>query len=292
MRLLIVSCCILTAVPMCANGQNARNNAELTTSAAFLTQLEDTSTLQSTDVTDELSRSLLPFKRFKRLRYSTIRSYHSRTLTQFKKLYPQKLFSIDVERHIHPYSGLLNIENPELHAVPYMLITPETFSDSGLRFETLQTTYKRAVIHGLRVTATVKEIFQQLPTNSLFMPYVPDVNARVLGFTHAQLILPLSQNIEAANVFDYNGLQKWSRHSRYAQHDQTKRPIQLTNWSHAAGDKYAVSAHPDFALESMDRNKKIVMTFFLWNRSTKRALGKEKIPGLPDFIFQIVQLPK
>ena len=122
------------------------------------------------------------------------------------------------------------------------------------------------------------------------MPYLPDVNARVLGFTHGQLISSLSKNIEAADMFDYNGLQDWSRHSRYRRYDQVQRPIALTNWAHAAGSSYAVSAHPDFAVRGIDRKKTVVMTYFFWNRDKKSRLGG-KNADLPHFIFQIVQIP-
>ena len=118
-------------------------------------------------------------------------------------------------------------------------------------------------------------------------PYITTLNARNLGFTHAQLISELSPNVVPSALFEYNGLHHWSRHNRYRKDDQINGPIELTNYSHPAGSWYVVSTHPDFALSLENyRKQSAVMTFFLWKK------GNAKKRRLPDFIQQIEYLPR
>lgn len=281
--------CLLLVAPAC--GQNKQSSNIPAVSQSFLEHLQDAGNIQVTDVSGKLQPKLSPYSRFSRMSYPALRNYYSRVLSQFEKLFPKNSFSIDIEKYLTSYSGSLNLEVPELHALPFIPITPETFSDKNLQFETLQTDYNDSIVHGLRVTGRIKNVFKTMPTKSLFMPYIPDVNARVLGFSHAQLLLPLSENLKTADIFDYNGLHDWSKHNRYKQKDQQSQPIALTNWAHSAGSTYAVSSHPDFALEGIDRKKKVTMTFFLWNHSKLNKENSDEKGSIPHFIFQIIQLP-
>jgi hypothetical protein len=110
-----------------------------------------------------------------------------------------------------------------------------------------------------------------------------------MGFQSGQLILELSPNTAASEMFDYNGLKKWTEHLRYAQTDQVTRPIALTNFAHLAGGVFTISEHPDFSLAAEDIRSPATFTFFLWKSAgySGRSGRSFSEKGLPDFIFQL-----
>ena len=252
----------------------------------LISHLSDTTSIRSSQFPAQLQQALRPFDPSKAQQYSEVTDFYTSVLKVFAGQYPDGLFDIDPKRALQPYRGRKIIEVPEVHAFPFIPITPLSYVKPSLQFQKLTISFDGRIIHGLEVTTLINQSWRQLPVgNKIDELYVPDVNARVLGFTHAQLIPALSNNVEAASVFNYNGIQQWSTHQHYKQNDQVNRPIRLTNYAHATGDRFAISAHPDFALTLPDAlSEGAVLTFFLWNAN--QSANTRKKNTLPDFVYR------
>ena len=208
------------------------------------------------------------------------------------KLYPAGTLSFNTFLVLKSFSGAKTTFFIPSWYLPYMLINAPVYDEKSIRYEKLSVTVAKKKVFGLRMRAKIEPMLKRRNAKQLLqLMYIEDINARLLGFSHAQLMLPLSKNVEPAKKFRYNAFLDWSKHKRYKMNDQISRPIELTNFCHARGGDYLTSDHPDFALHIADYDKKASrLTFFLWKKDllTKfigRYVAQEK--GLPDFIFQI-----
>ena len=255
----------------------------------FTAHLQSPDALKEKPFESRLQERLVPFAKMRRGSFANLERYYQHLLELFSKEYPDGSFNIHLYGALYSFSDTKKFEVPEVHAVPFMPISLLSYDDGDLKFEKLQTEYGNKTIHGLRIITSVSNRYLKLPGPRLNELYMPDINARMLGFNHGQLILDLSDNVQAGDKFEYNGFRKWSEHQRYRRFDQVESPIPLTNFAHETGKRYAVSAHPDFSVQCPNfREQTVKMTFFLW----KTVYTDQAKNMLPDFIYQIYLHPK
>lgn len=225
------------------------------------------------------------FVRGQGISYSRIQRHYEADLT---KCLPRE-FTRDLRKTVSsvltPYSGTLDLTSAETLSSPCLLITVEGQDPASVAIERFDTEFQGRTIPVLRASTRMKQVYSRLPVSDLDHYYVPDISAHAAGFLYGQLILDLSQNVETAKAFDYNGVRPWSEHNALKENDQIEHPIQLSNFSHSMGSLYVISAHPDFALTTKKyRTEKAVLSFFLWR--------DEPMAGaLPDLLYQLVLLP-
>lgn len=266
---------------------------------SLLADFRDTEKTTVRDVTPQLKRLLAPPKLFERMprTYSSLKAYYRRSLRAFTALYPGTLFpEPSIKTGLQEYKGKLSLTSFDVFYIPFAPIVPEvTLNLNDLQFYQTATKAGGKTIHGLTVKSSLPVDSPPISRTTgviyrLTMAYIASVNARVMGFSHAQLIPELSRSITTSEQFEYNGLRPWSQHSRYKQSDQIERPIRLTNYAHQAGTQFNISSHPDFALTARFIEKQgVLMTFFLWKPEAK-VLGFN-VPlqpsGPPDFVFRL-----
>jgi hypothetical protein len=266
---------------------------------SWISDLSEAENTKVSDVTSQLKPLLAAPKIFERnpRSYSRLSFYYKRALRAFTALYPKSLFpETSIEAGLSEYKGKLSLTSYDVFFIPFAPIVPEaSLNLNDLRFFKTATIVDGDTIHGFTIESSLPSNSPPIARNvnvihRLTMAYIATVNAKVLGFSHAQLIPELSRGITSADRFEYNGLRPWSEHSRYKQNDQLEQPIRLTNYAHQAGSQFNISSHPDFALSARFVGEEAVrMTFFLWRAKTK-VLGFD-IPvqpsGPPDFVFRI-----
>ena len=222
-------------------------------------------------------------RRMKALSFADIKRRYKAAFREFTQSYPE-FSSRDPEfGAIENYKGDLNLIDPEVFGSPFLLITPIGFDHEATTLLRSELRLKdkagnNRTIPVLTVRSAVSKQLRSAPIDSFLEPYLPTINARVFGFTHAQLIPELSAQVEPSAQFDYNGLKDWSQHSRLKRFDQVSMPIALTNFAHQNGNRLAISAHPDFSVGITSFRKETTrMTFFLW---------RSNVEGMPDLIYQ------
>jgi hypothetical protein len=222
-------------------------------------------------------------RRMKSMSVADLKRRYKAAFREFTQSYPEFSSREPEFGAIENYKGDLDLIDPEVYGSPFLLITPIGFDHDAttlLRSEMRlkDKTGNTRTIPVLTVRSAVEKRLRSSPINSFLEPYLPTVNARVFGFTHAQLIPELSAKVEPSAMFDYNGLKDWSQHSRLKRLDQVTKPIALTNFAHRNGNRLAISAHPDFSVAvTAFRQETARMTFFLW---------RTNVEGLPDLIYQ------
>lgn len=230
----------------------------------------------------------------KRFGFSWLERYYRKSFDVLREKFPEGTFQFDFSP-VQKFSGEVISGAPDTFLFPALAIVPEgAYIPADLKFEILKISAAGKEIPGLRVSARinpglVKALQMQKTKGPFFIPYLPDVNARILGFQSAQIVIEASRNVGTADVFDYNGLLSWKDHSRYERVDQASGPISLTNIAHTVGESLVISSHPDFALKLLDINTPARLTFFLWKRPGYSGKGSSPIrfPGVPDFVFSV-----
>lgn len=263
------------------------------------TALRDSSRVKLTDITTKLAPFLPEPGRFARtpIAWESLKQHYEKQLRVLSAEYPAGTFQVDLARALESYSGDRLLGSSAIHRAAFIPIGPEEFNEREIKTQTLAVTVGNETVRGLRIELGLPygippELAKQVLTYSQDFTYVPTVNARVLGYTHAQLILPLSDGVEPSPQFEYNGLHDWSEHGRYRQWDQINGPIRLTNVAHPAGsDEFNISSHPDFAVKiSGPTARSALITFFLWRE--KLPLGRLGLVTFdkqkPDFILQLL----
>ena len=279
------------------------NSAARSTELPLVEFLKDESHIKYTEITPLFQRTLANPEQFSKKTHSfkQLSEYYERNLKVFSGLYPKDLFHIDLSQSFTPYDGALNLGSFTVHFLPMVPISPEDFNQHEVALSKLEADFQGQKIYGLRFVTALElnmppaEVTSRLREFRIDLGYLADVNAKALGFGYGQLILPLSDYVEPALHFEYNGQHDWSEHSRYTRTDQVSRPIDLTNWAHQAGEKdYNISSHPDFAITlKPPPAAPAKMTFFLWKEQNGlvKFLSKPPKERLPDFILQIVFEP-
>lgn len=260
--------------------------------SAFVQYISQDERIQSEDITESLP-PLLPLAELLRgWSYEEVSDSLERRFKQVTALYPAGVLSEMDRSQLRQFKGKHQIYFPLTFAAPILLFCPvllDRLADlSSIRGERLRVIYQGHTVYGLRVGAELTKPDARAEDS---LSYIEDLNARLAGFTHGQLIEELSENIKAAEQFDYNGPRPWSEHQRYGPLDQFQAPLRLTNYAHGMGGKYVISKHPDFSLEPTSKEAtELKMTFFLWRESyfnTMLSYMGKTTKRLPDFIFQI-----
>jgi hypothetical protein len=293
----IIICGLFFSLTTYCNAQDSP--AGTSAQKGWISEFKKPENTKESDITPQLKKLLAPPKLFERHKraYPSLRFYYKRAIRAFTALYPAGLFpKPSIETGLQEYEGKLSLTSYDVFFVPFAPIVPEvSLNLNDLQFFKTATRVDSKTIYGLTLKSSLPSESPSISRNvnviyRLTMAYIATVNARILGFSHAQLIPELSRGITSANQFEYNGLRPWSEHSRYKQEDQLQGPIRLTNYAHQAGSQLNISSHPDFALTArfIERNG-VLMTFFLWLPEAK-VLGFN-VPiqptGPPDFVFRI-----
>lgn len=250
----------------------------------FIQHLKEPHALTEQEISNKVNRRMRVLQKGSTLAHSRLTTYYKRVLGACASEFPSGTLETVPERTLRKYSGTLKLEEPETFGIPCMLISPRASSAKNLKFFKLETRYQNRTIYGLRVEAHVRSPYRYMPMHDLVQSYIPDVNARAAGFTHGRVMLELSENLDVADFFSYNGKRQWSEHERYAARDQVEKQIELTNWAHAASGRYVISSHPDFSLVFQNyKREPALITTFLWRDAAQDRL--------PDFVFQLVLSP-
>lgn len=249
------------------------------------------------DITAAATRFRSSLESFEReqFTYEQVAGYYRSNLQSLAEQFPEGTFRVNTEV-LAPFSGKASLGSPPVYIAPFVLLSPENyFNPSDLKVLKLRVDFQGKSLYGLRVSGKLidelrQEMVAQGGNQPLGLPYVASLNARLLGFTHAQLIPEASENVTPARMFDYNGLLPWEKHNRYRRTDQISKPLLLTNVAHMAGPAFNISDHPDFAFEvdSPDEHQSM-LTFFLWHREASSFNGSQRV--VPDFIFQLLVTP-
>lgn len=248
------------------------------------------------EVTEELGPVLTSAFEFLKRQWShkELVEYYAKTAGAISKTIPGLTLSSDIHSVLQPYSGSLNLSSYDVHSVPFFLIVPErSFHPGPFRFFKLGFRLDKERIPGLRVSA--KRISSNAfglqreaaaGLEALSFPFIATLNARAFGFTAAAFVPELSApQFSPSAQFEYLGLKNWENHNRLKPTDQLRRLIRLSNFAHQAGERYVISTHPDFALQTdVAKTDKALLTFFLWESEPGAAINKSE---LPDFVFQI-----
>ncbi len=258
----------------------------------FVESCRDPKSITASDVTNSLP-GLAPPPSDERFTHAHVLSHYKRYFSALQKQFPDGTLSFSSGRILKGYEGAKTLNNIPSYFLPYMLFNAPLYSPDSIRFEKLEITHNHKTIYGLRMTTKLNPLFRHHSPNQIpVLLYIEDLNARIFGFTHAQVIAKLSQNVEPAAKFLYNDVIDWRNHKRYGKEDQFSRPIELTNYAHDIGNDYLVSDHPDFALHFLSyADQPVTVTFFLWRNDIFSSLFSRLAtlpPRLPDFVFQLV----
>lgn len=235
-----------------------------------------------TPLSSEVQQCIKDIADFREATYLQLRRRYQRFAKRAATEFPETIASADLGV-LGKFWGTKQLEDPEVYACPLLLISPYNFEAEGsvLLKQDIEVGTVRLPLLVFR-SAAAKEAHQSRASRML-EPSLRTVNARVMGFRYAQLIMPLSKNAAPAAKFNYNGLRNWSQHNRLAQEDQINKPIALSNHAHSSDSRYLISTHPDFALELQSfLTEEVHMTFFLW---------REKPSAIPDLVYRIEYLP-
>lgn len=255
--------------------------------------------LQATDITAELPKPVPAKSLNRRWSYDEIEASYNQRLQALINLYPRGTFDLSLSRVLGSFSGKERIGFFPAFAAPFLLLAPDGIDPRSLRAYKLKLSFEGTTIYGLRVTGVLHHFFRSLiKRQPPFGPfrYTDNLNARMLGFTHAQVIAELSKNVRPSTQFDYNGPRDWSTHERLKPSDQFEQPIALTNIAHETGHGYVISRHPDFSMDAAGiDSEEVRITFFLWREGRVASLVHRFGSGpqrLPDFVYQFVLQPK
>ena len=251
--------------------------------------IADESNLTITDVTPQIGKRLIdPHKmRVTPFSYDELLDYYRRQLTLWQRTFPERSIRIVAESVLGRFRDKTHLSMSEAFRIPFAPISADIDEPMLTNFFKITGTYKGKKILGMRTKILLLRAPKELCPQTIFLQYMPDINARMLGYSHAQLIPELSENVMPAFAFEYNGLHSWKEHSRLKERDQLSHPIALTNFAHL-GRSYVVSGHPDFSLmlESYEAPS-ARMTFFLWRAETKITAKPPDLETPPDFVYQI-----
>lgn len=228
--------------------------------------------------------------------YFEVVAYYQSALTTLNDWFPGVGFEYRGIFVLEPYFGSRAMSHFTPASNPKLLLHTPALEAPEMTYRRIAVTIKDKTIPGLEVRTYLHPFYiQKFPRPIYDLLYISTINARVFGFTHGQVILPLSKNVEPGPEFEYNGPRKWKHHKRYQRNDQVEKAIPLTNHAHSSSGDYLVSDHPDFALAFKEfANHEVVVTFYLWHTIALPGLQKSKMldsPPLPDFIFQYRVVP-
>ena len=229
----------------------------------------------------------------KKSTYLELVKYYQSFAQILKRWFPGSEIEYSGLTTLEPYFGSRDISQFSVVTNPLLLIHAPVLNAEENKYVGLEVEYQGKKISGLRVETRLPGFLKSEKNYPLYdFYYLADVNARVFGFTHGQVIAALSNGVNESKEFDYNGARPWSKHKRYKARDQIDKPIALTNYGHSSKKTYYyVSDHPDFALECLGcANKDVVMTWFFWREGFVASMRKESVAPpkrIPDFIFQV-----
>ncbi|OGR00503.1 MAG: hypothetical protein A2284_19060 [Deltaproteobacteria bacterium RIFOXYA12_FULL_61_11] len=222
--------------------------------------------------------------------YQELVEYYELHLGRFTAAYPADTFDLDLGRALTSFSGFADFVWAEAHALPMQPLSVLVFDPDDLHFERLVLDCAGGSVQGLRLTTRVNPVYFDTWANRYIsdLAYVPDVNARMLGFRSARIVSELSAQVTAAEQFYYNGLHDWDTHGSLDADDQFERAVGLTNYLHLDGvGNYVVSYQPDFAISfPKEPQTPVVLTVFLWRDVPTDPLA------VPDFVYQLRVLPR
>lgn len=259
------------------------------TPEGFRAFIANDANLTVTDVTARLGRKLHEQRamRFRPISYAEIVDYYRLQLTLWQRVFRELSIRGDIAKVLGKFSGQTTLSMSETFRIPFAPISADIDEPFETNFYKLEGRYQDQPFLGMRTKITLLRAPRELCPQTLYLSYMPDINARMLGFSHAQLIPELSLNVMPAFAFEYNGLHHWEKHSTLKEHDQLRRPIPLTNFAHL-GRTYVVSGHPDFSLMLEDYEApKAILTFFLWRAERKITAPNADLMAPPDFVYQI-----
>lgn len=249
----------------------------------FALQFSAPGAVTATDITEPVSRRVTAEQKFRPTLFSfnDLLYYYESNLSVLKRLYPAGTFSIDPRQGLQSYSGSLQMEMDDVFRLPFLPISPIIDEPFDLNVQQLETEYEGRKVPGMRARVTRNRPATQTCPNTNFFVYMPDINAKILGFSYARFVPELSENVITNQFFHYNALLPWSAHSRLKREDQVQG-VALSNFAHAGPASYVISAHPDFALDIYDPSVQLsLMTFYLWKKEPPSP------DSTPDFVYQI-----
>ncbi len=259
------------------------------TPQGFRAFLANDNNISVIDITSRISRKLLDQRqmRFQPFSYSEISDYYKLQLTMWQRLYPELSIRFQMGSVMGMFRGKILLSMSETFRIPFAPISADIDEPFDEYFYKLQGRYNGKPVLGMRSKFVLARAPKELCPQTLYLSYMPDINARMLGFSHGQLIPELSSNVMPAFAFEYNGLNHWDKHASLAERDQLTRPIPLTNFAHL-GRTYVISGHPDFSLMLEDyEGPPARMTFFLWRPERQIATQKVDLEAVPDFVYQV-----
>lgn len=279
----IGACTDRAALLRARKAKGEKVDLEVPPKVGFALQFDKPGAVTATNITEPLMRRVTVEQRFKPtlFTFNDLIYYYDSNLSVLKRLYPPDTFAIDPRRAIQQFSGSLQLEMDDVFRLPFLPITPILDEPFDLTVHQLETEYEGKKIPGMRARLIRNRPAVQTCPNTNFFVYIPDLNARVLGFTFGRFVPELSDNIVTNQFFHYNAVLPWSAHSRLKQEDQAKTGVELTNFAHPGAATYLISAHPDFALDIYDPAVQLsTMTFYLWKKPPPTPTAT------PDFVYQ------
>lgn len=288
-RLLLVAAALLV---LAAGSYGAARWSRQGSLSAFTAHLESKPEKSYEEITPSLLPVLQHQRSYQFRTFQEIRDHYLRYFQTLAANYPAGTFTFRTFRILQSFSGRKTIDSVTSYFTPYYLLCAQVYDPDRIRYDRFQVSFRERTIQGLRITSVIHPLLLR-SSGTVLAPllYTQDINARIFGFTHAQLIPSLSQNARPAEQFRYNELQTWEKHRRYRQLDQVSAPLRMTNYAHGRGDHYLVSDHPDFAIELENyRTAAAVLTFFLWDRGLLGTQIGRMVPlpeQLPDFILEL-----
>lgn len=228
--------------------------------------------------------------------YLALRAHYSRAVALMQAHFPEISFNAEILRVLRPYLGKRDVFAFTAAPYPFYLFYSAVMPGRPSSYQRLEARCGEKPVLGLRISTSLDAVYyQREPAVVEDLRYFSSSNARIFGFTHAQLILPLSTGVRTADTFRYNGFLPWSKHRRYQQEDQASKAIALTNYGHSSrSESFLESDHPDFAIELTNfKGQTAVVTMFLWREVSALSLlgASQKVNRVPDFIFQLYLIP-
>lgn len=286
---LVLALVLLVLFPSFAQDK-AGSAADIKSFAQYLTQKPAELRTKELEITESEYREL---KISRKASYLELVKYYQSFAKILKRWFPDAELEYSGLTTLEPYFGSRNIDQFVVVSNPLLLIHAPVLNAEKNKYVGLEADYQGKKISGLRVETSLPKSLKRAGNEPLYdFYYLADVNARVFGFTHGQVIMSLSDGVTVSKEFEYNGARPWSKHKRYKARDQIEQPIALTNYGHSSKKTYYyVSDHPDFALECLDcANKDVKITWFFWREGFVASVRKESVASpkrLPDFIFQV-----
>ena len=259
------------------------------TPEGFRAFIADDTNITITDETARLGRMLNEQRamRSRPITYAELIDYYRLQLTLWQRVFRELSIRVELAKVLGKFSGRKMLSMSETYRIPFAPISADIDEPFETKFYKLEGRYQDKPFLGMRTKFILSRAPRELCPQTLYLSYMPDINARMLGFSHAQLIPELSSNVMPAFAFEYNGLHHWDKHSTLQERDQLSRPIPLTNYAHL-GRTYVVSGHPDFSLMLEDYEAPTaMMTFFLWRPERAITSSSADLTAPPDFVYQI-----